>query len=324
MRSRPEIVLAALGLEIATRRHGRAWLPCPFHAAEPSKDPRFFVRLEGKRAGQNFCFSCKSGSSLVALVEHVRGIDRKAASAFIEQALKGFRPPPTWVRVVERRPTLVRPGLAFPTGVIFEPLAKWVSGARRYFVDDRGLGAEEVERYGIGYAVDGYLAGRVVFPCRDRRERIVNYSARTFVDEIPRYKTPREGDHADRSAIFGEHLWPPLGARKAIVITEGAVDAVTAAKVAGVITGSIGGSDDVDPSALASLATFDLVAIMTDNDAAGQRAADSLRMALGRHVATARVELPVGSDANKLARTDPDLLRMKIANALEGAQEGNE
>lgn len=324
MRTRPEIVLEALGLEITSRRHARAWLPCPFHAAEPSRDPRFFVRLEGKRAGQNHCFSCKSGGSLAALVEHVRGCDRKGANAFIEQALKGFRPPPTWVRIVERKPQLVRPGLVFPKGVIFEPLEKWVSGARRYFEIDRGLTAAEVERYELGYAVDGYLECRIVFPCRDARGRIVSYSARTFVDEIPRYKTPREEHNADMSAIFGEHLWPPIGARRAVVVSEGAVDAVSVAKVAGVLAGSIGGSAEIDPWQLEKLATFELVGIMTDNDPAGNAAADVLRMALARHVETVRIELPKGSDANKLSREDPELLRSTVARAFASANEGDD
>ncbi len=312
MATRTEIVLTALGLVIEDRRLGRAWLTCPFHGS----GSRFFVRLEGKRAGQNHCFSCKSGGSLAALVEHVRRCDRKAAAHFIEQALRGFRVPVARARVVDRKSVLVRPGLRFSKEVDFGPYASWVSGARRYLEGKRGLGAADVERFGLGYAAEGYLAGRIVFPCRDARGRIVNYSARTFVDEEPRYKTPREGDHADASAIFGAHLWPPLEARRAIVISEGAVDAVTAAKIAGVVVGSIGGSDDVDPNALAALSTFPLVAIMTDNDPAGKRAAASLRMMLGRHVAAVRIELPPGSDANKLAREDPELLRRTIARAL--------
>lgn len=325
MRTRPEIVLEALGLEVTARRHGRAWLPCPFHAAEPTRDPRFFVRLEGKRAGQCWCFSCKNGGSLYTLVEHIRGCDRKAALAFIEQALKGFRAPPTWVRFVERKPDLVRPGLYFPKGVVFAPLAAWTPSARRYFEGERGLSAAEVERYGLGYAADGYLAGRVVFPCRDRRDRIVSYSARTFVDEIPRYKTPHEEHNADRSAIFGEHLWPPVGARRAIVVTEGAVDAVSAAKVAGVLAGSIGGSAEIDPGQLEKLASFAVVGIMTDNDPAGNAAADVLRRALARHVETVRIELPKGSDANKLCRNDPELLRSTVAHAFASvANEGDD
>jgi DNA primase len=322
--TRTEHVLMALGLKISNAQRSRAWLLCPFH--QNADDPiawgtTFFIRMTGDRAGAYHCFSCKAKGSLASLVMHVRACDFKKAKAFIEDAVKNFRRPRAHARVVRQRAVLTRPTFELPGGIIFKPLDQWDSTPREYAVDDRGLTAEDVERFEIGYAVDGYLGCRLVFVGRNARGRVVNYSARTFVDEEPRYLFPSAKDHADLDALFGENLWPPLGERDAVIVTEGVINHVAAARVSGLPTGAFG-STDVRPGHIVTLATWKRVLILTDPDGPGDKAARVLRIGLGRHVLAERVKLPAKSDAATLAMKDPDLLRAEITNALERTKEG--
>ncbi len=315
--SRADKVIEALGLIVARRRGRRAWMHCPFHDPEGTRTTSaFFVRTSGERAGNYHCFSCKVSGSLTALTAHVRGLTIEDARAFVADAGKGWRAPTAKVRFVSRPANLVRRGFYFPTEVVIAPLEEWDTLPRRYAVE-RGITNGDVAVHGIGYAVEGPLAGRIVFPVRSAG-RIVSYTARTFVDEEPRYKTPREDEHPDLDAIFGMDQWPRLDLREEIVITEGAIDALAVNRVVHCHAGSLGGSD-VRPGHIIELATWKTVIVLTDHDPAGDKAAKILRSSLGRHVRTERVLLPAGKDAAVLAMRSPDLLRREIDRALRGA-----
>lgn len=312
-RTKVDVILEAIGLDVVRRRERRAWLRCPFH--ETRKAVTFFVRTSGERWGNYHCFSCKAKGTIYQLVAHARECDLREAHDFVEQAGRGFEPPRARARVVARAPDVMRGGFAYPDEIVTLPLEEWDTLPRRYAID-RGLTAEEVELHGIGFAVDGPLAGRIVFPFRDSAGRVVSYSARTFVDEEPKYKTPSEEDRADLDAIFGEHLWPPPGEREVVVVNEGALDSLAVVRATELPGGAIGGSD-VRAGHITTLATFELVVVMTDNDKAGKLAASRLMRGLGRYVRTARVLLPEGDDAAKICKRDgPAALRRYVDRAI--------
>jgi DNA primase len=301
--SRIEVVMGALKIDVARSRGRRAWALCPFHTDHDATN--FFVRTTGDHAGTFHCFACKAKGNLIALVMHVRGIDFKAAKAFITTLGKNYEPPRARVRVVERPAILGRQRFALPRECIMgEPLAAWATLARRY-VDSRAISAEEIERYGLGYAVDGRLAGRVVFPVRvGPRATPASYSARSFVGAERKYLTPHETEGADLDAMFGEHLWPASpDDRDVICVTEGAINALACARATDFEASSISGSD-VRPGHVIKLATFDCVVLLTDPDAAGDKAARGLASSLGRRSNVVRVRLPVGKDAADLTPAD--------------------
>lgn len=315
--TRTEVILAAMRLKVVTHRGRRAWLLCPFHQSPTDPDSwasTFFVRTKGDRAGNYHCFTCKESGSLTALVMHVLELEYKDAKDFVRKSGEGWRPPKAKVRVVRRPAKLVRPGFTLPREIVFGPLADWDTLPREY-IEERGITPEEVESHRIGFTTEGFLACRVVFPVLLPGGKAVGYSARTFVDEEPRYKTPNEDDNADLDAFFGEHLWPAPGDRDEIIVTEGAVDKLAACRVTGRCGGSISGSD-VRPGHIVKLATFRRVIVLTDPDRAGKKAARRLAGMLGRYVTTDRVELPIGKDAAVLAKLNPNLLRRTIDAAL--------
>ena len=316
MSSRVEAVLAALELEVADRRGGRAWLLCPYHQSENAG--AFFVRLRGERAGQNHCFSCKRGGGLRELVMHLKRCSEETAKAFIESAGAGFEKPKLRARVVARPPLLGRLRYRLPSEIIYEPLKDWLGPAQSYARKRCLITDDEVELFGIGHAVDGRLACRIVLPWLGAGRQPGGYSARTYIDDEPKYLTPAEKDGADRATMFGEHLWPPPGPeqRKIIAVTEGALNAMAVRRARELPVAALGGSE-IDPMQVTKLATFERVLLVTDPDAAGDTAAKRLARLLARHVEVGRTAIPKGKDALDVQREQGiDALRTLLDGAL--------
>lgn len=324
-------VLSALGVEVVKTERSRVWALCPYH--QKPDDPRgwattFFVRTGGKRrdkegrsysaAGQHHCFACDAGGSMRALVMRVRGCDEEEAKRFIKKRRgPGGSKVEELRRVVTvvRRERLGRVGFRIPPEVIFDPLDLWVSGAREELLR-RGVTADEVREFGIGYAVDGRkLGGRVVVPWRDGAGRIGSYTARTFVDEEPKYTTPGPEENPDREVVFGEHLWPADARdRDVVVISEGAFNAMAARRVLpAAAIGAVGGANNFDSGQARKLATFRRGLVVSDPDPAGDKLARDLELSIGRYVRLARAELPRGKDAEDAG---PEALLRALERAL--------
>lgn len=310
--TRTEIVLAALRIKIERVKGRRAWALCPFHNDRSATN--FFVRISGERVGQSHCFSCKKGGTLAELVMHVRSCDFNEAKKFIDDLGKGYKAPKARVTVVRRPPQLGRMKFKMPAEVYFEPLDQWVSGARRYATGRCKITDEEVYRFGIGYAVEGRLGGRIILPWRSSRGIPMGYSARTFVDEEPKYLTPNEEEHADHATMFGEHTWSTK--RESLVVTEGALNALMVRKAVGDYETDIAalGGSEINPLQVIKLATFKRVVILTDSDPAGDTAATQLATMLNRYTDTLRLRLPDKKDALDVGR---DHLRTVLVPVLQ-------
>jgi len=314
-----EEVLAALAIDVVRAERHRVWALCPYH--QKRDDPKgwattFFVRLEGKRRdeegrqyeaiGQHFCFACGHGGSMRKLVMDVRGCDEEAAKEFIKKrgGARGSKVEEVKKKVVVARvqPKLGRMRFVMPREVIFDPLAKWVGPAREY-AEGRGIPQGEGGSFGIGYAVDGTkLSGRIILPWRGPGGIVAGYSARTFVGEEPKYTTPGPTENADRTVMFGEHLWPSPKARRVVAVIEGALNGLACRRVRPDIPiAALGGSkvkgEETYIDLAKKLATFPIVLLLTDHDEAGDDAARDIAMMVGRYSVCSRGNFPKGQDA---------------------------
>jgi DNA primase len=310
--TRIEQVLAALHIVIEDTRGRRGWARCPWH--KDNTPTNFFVRLSGEYAGSSHCFSCKNGGSLADLVMHVRSCEFKEAKKFIQSLGKDYEPPKARVRVIRQPAKMGRMLFRLPTDIYFEPLKKWVSGARKYASGRCQITPEEVDLFGLGYAVDGQLASRIVLPWRGADGYVGGYSARTFAGEEPKYKTPHEDDFPDNGVMFGEHLWST--ARELLVVTEGALNALAVRRALPeyrIDVGAMGGSEIFQAQAI-KMSTFANTIVMTDSDPAGDKAAPALISMIGRYSDCYRVRLPDEKDALDVGK---DFLRKKLVPLLE-------
>lgn len=310
-----ETVLEALHIPVVESWRGELWALCPFHN---DRKPSWSICVRAHRYGAYHCFSCKVGGTLPDLVKHVRGCTQEEAEEWIE-ALGGEVPPPPplpeetlIVDVAATRKTT----LEMPSEVITGPLHTWVTPARAY-MEHRKIPPEQVEDWGLGYAVDGRLGSRVVLPVVSQHRRLANYMARTFVNDKRRYLTPRAEEGRDDNVLFGEVKWPPLEYRKhhMVVVTEGGFNALAVERATRCLVAALGGSDvhGTNMPALAGvkLGLFGEVVVLTDPDASGDKVAMHLCGLLARQACIVRrVRLPEhGPDIDE---HEPEALRRWI------------
>lgn len=269
------------------------------------------------------CFGCSQGGSIVLLVEKIKKMDWRAAVEWLVQ--NGI------TSEQETRldlPTIVLPevgascGFRPPFGWKSKPFAEWPSGYQAYVLS-RGISVGQVSRWQLGYAVDGRLASRLIFPCVSSEGRIVGYSARAIDGSQPRYLTPDPSENPDHTVLFGECHWSD---RSAVVVTEGAINALACERAGARNIASLSGSPlspldvsrkrpaSVPESALIAirkLSQFDRILLAVDPDKAGDKVFEAVR-ALGRWKTVTRVAIPEGQDAATLPRED---LRLRLVDA---------
>jgi len=326
-------------LGIAFRRKGRAlWSCCPhrFHNADgtPEKEPSWsMVDAPGEeRNGLHRCFGCGRGGAPADLVSAVLGVELREARDWLRSGAvlrAGDIPPQVVVKIL-------RPRVLFqlPDGVRFAPLPEWPTPARTYLARRR-ITEEQALRWGLGYAVDGRLAMRIVVPVRDGVGRSCSFVARSFVErlggrEAKRYLEPRGEDCADHSAILGEHLWPRTG-RDTALVGEGWFDGAALERAAdletrhrcrvsvAVLHGSPHPSQGGWDAVIGKLATFRTLIVAVDPNDAGERLVDTLRGALARHCRVIPLRLS-GIDAAGFAERYGDAaLAAQLSTHLGGA-----
>ena len=317
MAASPNIARALERLGIPARRSGKEWVArCPDPDHE-DRNPSWRIRDEPgtDRHGLHNCWSCGYSGSLTTLVVEVLGVDARGAREWLFDGTAPARdaaPPPPSVRVEVARAR----GFRFPVGVEFAPIDEWPAPARRY-VERRGIPRWQVERWGLGFAVEGRLAGRVVVPYFSAAGRPGGYTARTYAGHPKRYIEADRKEGADRAAMFGERWWPAGGRWRAFV-TEGALNALAVERA--MVASSSGDEPSTSgdgwpcvaaiagssfrPAHAAKLATFAELLVLTDPDEAGDRVAGEIAAGVGRHSLVVRVTLPRGKDAADLAAED--------------------
>lgn len=311
--NRIERVLARLGIRYE-RIGEELWASCPFHE---DANPSWSIRFLGKGAGLHKCFSCQASGNLASLVAHVRDCSLGGAFAWIEAledqvpvGAKGDVP-----TIALQRPAVTTSPFRLPLEVCFRPLEEWPGPAHDYAVE-RGLTAEQVHRWGLGYAASGRLAGRLVLVVRDVAGAPRSYMARSFAGE-KRYLYPRAEERAQLDVIFGEQHWR---GRERVVVTEGALDALAVERATGGCVAALGGAM-LRSLHVAKLGTFAEVVVLTDADAAGDTAAKNLSAALGRRARLARVRLRPGTDACSISESE---LQVALLPSVPAAQRHNE
>lgn len=320
-------VLNRLGITPVKTNSREIWACCPLHRVKGQieRTPSFRVRNDPHHEKHGFwqCFGgCPPharGGGLVGLVRLVLKLETwKEARAWIAGNVpeQPPEPPPARVVVESSAPVPGCRGLKIPPGVVVVPVDRWPGPAREYLTETRGVPASQAERWGLGYAAGGRLAGRIFVPVRDDRGVLLNYTSRLFYGRGPKTKEPDRNEGADKGAVFGETHWPDRGERRIVVLNEGSFDALAVERIADLPVGAIFGSELLEGHIL-RLGTFDGIVVCSDPDEAGDKLWDEARDAFGRTRKVSRVLLPRGSDAADLALSNPDLLAERLHEAVE-------
>ncbi len=231
---------------------------CPFHA---EKTPSFFVFPERQSWR---CFGCGVGGDLISFVMRKEGLDfggalkimaQKAGVPLIERKTSSYEGRSVLLHRINEAAAEHYHQL-----LLSSPLAE---GAREY-VQDRGLRAEIVGRFQLGFSLDQWdglrrhlgkqgfheadilaaglavekgdrrydrFRGRLMFPIRDARGRVGGFGARALDDSaIPKYLNSPAGPVFEKSSmLYGiDRAQGDIRESGRVVIVEGYMDALTA------------------------------------------------------------------------------------------------
>ena len=206
-------IAAVIGRRVKLARSGRNWKGCcPFHG---EKTPSFYVYDD-----HFHCFGCGVHGDVISFVMQSQGADFIGA---VEQlaAEAGLDVPKPTREDAEREQKRddLHDVMRAVEGEYRRRLALPEGARARAYLADRGLTAETVEKFGLGWSGEGRGAlaaslardgirpellaecgllregevgaelffNRVMFPIRDRRGRTISFGGRTMGDAQPKY-----------------------------------------------------------------------------------------------------------------------------------------
>lgn len=325
-----------VGRRVKLIRAGREWKGCcPFHN---EKSPSFYVNDD---KGFYHCFGCGAHGDVIRFLTEQEGLGFiDAVKQLATQA--GMKVPsesPEARARAEVAETLQ--SLAQRAADWFQQQLRTPAGSEaRAYLERRGVSAALIKDFALGFSPDSRTAlktamkdagedrlveagllgrtdngetydrfrGRLMFPIRDRRGRVVGFGGRALGDIQPKYLNSADGPLFDKGRLLYNLDRAGPVARKSgrLVVVEGYMDVIGVAGAGTAeLVAPLGTAMTEDQLGLA-WRNADEPILCFDGDGAGQRAAlrASLRalplLAPGKSLRIAR--LPAGEDPDDLVR----------------------
>lgn len=295
---------ALVGRRVKLARAGRNWRGlCPFHN---EKTPSFHVYDNGFH-----CFGCGASGDAISFVMQTQGLAfMEAVSALAAEAGLDLPEPSPRAAEEARARADIFAVLAAAQASFSRRLAEPEGARGRDYLASRGLDAAAWARNGLGWAPEGrdmlirelagqgmaldqlveaglaraaegerpagdFFFGRVTFPIRDRRGRVIGFGARTLGDGQPKYLNgPETPVFAKRRALYGIDRAREAARHGApVVVVEGYLDVITLAEAG--FEGAVAplGTALTEDHLAALWQLSPLPILCFDGDAAGRRAA---------------------------------------------------
>ncbi|HXQ50803.1 MAG TPA: DNA primase [Stellaceae bacterium] len=345
-----------VGRHVKLARRGREYVGlCPFHS---EKTPSFTV-VEDKAFYH--CFGCGAHGDVIGFAMRVAGAGFRET---VEQLAKeaGLRVPDELPEDRERQAQAMSLHDACDAAcAFFEDQLKQPGGrAARDYLARRGLSAETIARFRLGWAPDSrdalkralggkfaepllieagllrqaetrdsydFFRGRVIFPICDRAGKIMAFGGRVIGDGQPKYLNSPDTPIFDKGrTLYGAHIARAAPRSDLVpIVTEGYMD-VIALHQAG-FAGAVAplGTALTETQLLELWRLGDRPILCFDGDAAGRRAAvralDRGLPLLRHEVGLRFVLLPENEDPDSLIRSRGEPV---FRSYLEGAMEASE
>ncbi len=307
VRSRSDIV-AVVGSRVKlTKKGANYWACCPFHS---EKTPSFSV---SQNKQMYYCFGCGAGGNVVTFLMNYESYTFPEALEYLAERA-GITLPKREMTGEEKTREGVRSRLLELNGeaakFYYYQLRQPVGKPGMEYLTRRGLSADTMRRFGLGYAPDegyyshvlyGYLRekgftdeelrtsglvrfkegrgaydffrGKVMYPIMDRNSRVIGFGGRVLDGSLPKYMNTPETPLFDKSRNLYGLFAAKLTKRPYFLLMEGYMD-VIALHQAGIdcAVASLGTALTEGHARLLKRHT-DNVILTYDSDAAGTKAA---------------------------------------------------
>ncbi|MDI3298337.1 MAG: DNA primase [Bacillota bacterium] len=330
------------------RRQGHNWVGlCPFHH---EKSPSFTVSPEKQLF---HCFGCQASGDVFSFVMRRDGVGfREALERLARRAgIELDEPSDPRERERRRRRRAVEEALELAAGWFADWLRAPEGAAARRYLEERGVSADGVRAFGLGWAPGGnrllqrleaagiersvaQAAGlvadgehgfydrfreRLIFPIRDERGRLVGFGGRLLGEGQPKYlNSPESEIFSKRRILYGlDRAAVRIRNRRRAILVEGYMDALTAQQAGFEETvASLGTALTSEQVEILRRLAGEVV-ICYDADSAGEQATLrglELLRAAGLRLRVA--ELPEGKDPDELIRRrGPGAFQAVVENA---------
>jgi DNA primase len=341
------------------RRQGERFVGlCPFH---DERTPSFSVK---PRDGFYYCFGCEAGGDTIRFVQEKEGLGfADAVEALADRYGVEVEREAEDPKAEEARRRRGRLGEALERVSAFYESFLWESPkaekARKYLIEERGLGEEVLRSFGVGFApsawdsvltrgqragfsVDELLAagliqrsqknpgshydrfrGRITFPVRDHRGRVVGFGARGMgPDAKPKYLNSPESEVYRKSrTLYGiDRARGPIARSGRAVVVEGDTDVIALHGAGGEETVAVMGTA-ITPEQLKLLGSYaEEVVLALDADRAGREAMlRAQRVAGSGRLRLLVAAMPEGEDPADMMRTEEGSNRLRglLADAVD-------
>lgn len=311
---------------------------CPFH-----HDTRPSLLVSPDK-GIAYCFPCQKGGDIFSFYQLVENVD-------FPQALKELAEK-TGVRL-ERAPCNEKPDEKERLRACLEKAERFYraqlasSGEARSYLEQRGVTAEEIERFGLGLATQSSaelyehllkagcsrreivaaglavqrnlsderafdrFRGRILFPIRDVQGRLIGFGGRTIIGDDAKYLNTPDGPlYRKSSVLYGlPEAREAIRERRSVIVVEGYFDVLACHRVGvhGVVATC--GTALTEEHARLLRRSADTIILCLDSDRAGRAAAERAFVLLSRlELHVQIVHLPSKDPADTVLE-DPSLLR---------------
>jgi DNA primase len=306
---------------------------CPFHT---EKTPSFYVSPALNRF---HCFGCGASGDVFTFLMRIEGLSfREAMRRLAQRAGIELREESLPQESPDERDRLRR--LVYAANFFYRQCLRRTPHAQQYLAQ-RGLTAETIEAFELGYAPDGWdyllrflqrhdfrledaeragllkarddgsgyydrFRNRITFPIHDASGRVVAFGARTLGDEEPKYlNSPETPLFEKRHTFYGWHLArSEILRQKAALIVEGYLDLIMLYQYGFTHSLATLGTAFTEEHAARLKRLVERVYLMFDSDAAGVRATLRAGEVLAQAgIPALVVRLPQGDDPDSLLRT---------------------
>jgi DNA primase len=325
---------------------------CPFHE---EKTPSFAVF---PNSGRYKCFGCGEGGDVFTFLMK-RGnlgfrdvLEELARDAGV--ALPADDADPHEAEKAQRR-VAAFDALRFAAGFFRTILGRDMGESARAYLAQRGLGAETLEAFGLGFSPDEFdglhtyartkgipedalfdaglarrnergklfdmFRGRIMFPIRDLRGRVIGFGARALGDAQPKYLNSPDGSlfHKGREMYGLDLARDAARAAGRLLVMEGYTDVMHCWQ-AGLREVAAGLGTALTADNARQLRRFGVpVFLVFDGDEAGQRAAErASEVCLAEQIEGAVALLPPGRDpADLVSEEGPEALEAALEQARD-------
>jgi DNA primase len=179
------------------------------------------------------------------------------------------------------------------------------------FFQERGIAAETVQQFGLGFCSRGLMKDRIVFPLHRHDGKLIGYLGRTvreITDDNPKWLLPP--GLIKPKVLFNFHRMAGIG--KTVIVVEGPLDLVAVLQAGFPNVVALLGKELLSEPSLSydqfRLITqnFSQAILLLDGDPDGQEAASNIAGKLAREIYVRIVPLPPDKDPSDL---EPDALR---------------